>query len=787
MKPEAQTIQERLARPDGVDEVTGWLRTHPAGSRQALALHLGKHLGLKNRKGSIRLAGIHKALRILEQRRLWCLPKSSNVTRRKPQSRRLNHAVALPCAVPTQAEQIENLSLVEVDTRNAELFRTWNELMLTEHPQRNSRLVGRQMRYLLGSTQGWLGAIGFGSCALRMQARDEWIGWDDTCRKAYQERVISMTRFLIRPSVRCQNLASRALGLCAQQVATDFARRYGFEPWLLESFVNATQYAGTCYQAANWLYVGQSVGRGRNGPHGQPTDCKDIYLYELHRNWRQDMGLTPKSERLTPLGLEETARQADWVETEFGGVDLGHRDTDQRLLLLAQAKAQNPAAPYTECFRGNRHDLKAYYRFIGHSRAAVNPDAMMATHRRQTCRRIKAHKRVLIIQDTSDLNFSERLHCNGLGDIGKNQTGCVSHGLKLHSALSVTEHGLPLGVLKAHVYASHFDGKGEKDRPIEEKESFRWLRTINDLREASEWIGSGTELIAVGDRESDLFELFDHRRRKAPNIHLLVRAQHNRNLADSKEKLFDHLNDLPVMGEARIEVPRQREKKGKPGKPGRIGLPARQARVQLRWQVVTLAAPDNTSQTRQMPPISLYAVSVVESNPPPDATALRWILLTTVPIPSRKQALRCLRWYTLRWRIEEWHRILKSGCRIEAHQHQTAERLGRAIAIDTVIAWRLMLLTLLGRQTPELPCQLIFSSWECQLLEKLQPLVAPETMRSQKKRKRSTSARPTSSSHGSAEPFIATSGNASVHKRYFAGSVASTISHSGSLCAKASL
>jgi hypothetical protein len=197
MKPEAQTIQERLASPEGVDEVTGWLRSHPAGSRQALALHLGKHLGLKNRFGSIRLAGIHKALRILEQRRLWCLPTSSSVTRRKPQSRRLNHAVAHPCAVPPQAEQIENLSLVEVDTRNAELFRTWNELLLTEHPLRDCRLVGRQMRYLLGSAHGWLGAIGFGSCALRMRPRDEWIGWDETGRKAYPERVINMTRFLI--------------------------------------------------------------------------------------------------------------------------------------------------------------------------------------------------------------------------------------------------------------------------------------------------------------------------------------------------------------------------------------------------------------------------------------------------------------------------------------------------------------------------------------------------------------------------------------------------------------
>ncbi len=114
---------------------------------------------------------------------------------------------------------------------------------------------------------------------------------------------------------------------------------------------------------------------------------------------------------------------------------------------------------------------------------------------------------------------------------------------------------------------------------------------------------------------------------------------------------------------------------------------------------------------------------------------MHWLLLSTLPIESRKQALRCLRSYTLRWRIEEWHRLLKSGCNIEAHQHHTADRLARAIAVDAVIAWRVMLLTLLGRQVPELPCEVIFSPWECQLLEQLQPKLAPETVEDEKKKR----------------------------------------------------
>jgi len=190
---------------------------------------------------------------------------------------------------------------------------------------------------------------------------------------------------------------------------------------------------------------------------------------------------------------------------------------------------------------------------------------------------------------------------------------------------------------------------------------------------------------------------------------------------------------LPVMGEAGIQVPRQREKKGTRSKPARIALPARKARVELRWGKVTLAAPD-TAQTRHLPAAELYALLLTEPHPPKGAKALRWVLLTTVPIDSRKQALRCLRWYTLRWRIEEWHRVLKSGCRTESHQHHSAEKLARAIAIDAVIAWRVMLLTLLGREVPEIPAELIFAPWECKLLRLLQPLLAPETMSGAKKK-----------------------------------------------------
>ena len=720
----AQTILHVLSGPEVVRQVKDWLRENPQAGRSALARVLCTTRKLQDRCGKPREAGVLVALRTLEARGFWKLPQAPP-TRAPQQPRRLSTAVPPPQAVPAQVEQVQGLRLVEVRAAEEELFRTWNELLWTEHPLRNGRLVGRQLRYLIGSEHGWLGALGFGSCALRLRARDAWIGWDRATRQRFQERVINMTRFLIRPPVRCQNLASRVLSLCGERVGRDFAAHYGFEPWLLESFVDTAQHAGTCYQAANWLRVGTTTGRGRSAPTPPSKTPKAVYVYELKRDWRRQMGIPPRREQIPARGLEEGLENAHWVEAEFGNVDLGHQHREQRLVRIAVAKARNPAASYSECCGGNRHELKAYYRFIDKEEEALSVPAILKGHRERTVGRMKGLRRVLVIQDTTDLDFSQRLHCNGLGDIGKNQTGTVSQGLKMHSSLAVSETGLPLGVLDTEIYAAHWAGKRTDSWPIEKKASYRWLRTLDTVNECKAYLPD-TEVVVVGDRESDIFELFDHRRRQTPRVHLLVRAQHNRSLPASADQLFDHGAALPVMAEAQIEVPRQREKPAKSGTPGRQALPARRAQVELRWEEVTVAAP-RTGPARHLPPLTLYALWVVEPHPRQGAQALHWVLLTTVPLRSRREALRCLRDYTRRWRIEDWHRVLKSGCRIEAHQHRTAQRLARAIAIDAVIAWRALLLALLGRAVPEMPGEWVFSPQECRLLEKLQPLVAPET------------------------------------------------------------
>jgi len=170
------TIQEQLSSPKVITRVRNWLRKNKSKARYALARYLCDELELRDRMGKSRVAGVQKALRVLEARGLWKLPKHHRAGPGQWSPRRLNDAVQQPRDMPPRVEQVEGLRLVEVDTNDDVLFRTWNELILTEHPLRDCRLVGRQLRYLISSDHGWLGAIGFGSCALRLRAREEWKG-----------------------------------------------------------------------------------------------------------------------------------------------------------------------------------------------------------------------------------------------------------------------------------------------------------------------------------------------------------------------------------------------------------------------------------------------------------------------------------------------------------------------------------------------------------------------------------------------------------------------------------
>jgi len=287
--------------------------------------------------------------------------------------------------------------------------------------------------------------------------------------------------------------------------------------------------------------------------------------------------------------------------------------------------------------------------------------------------------------------------------------------LHLHSTFVVGTDGLPLGVLGAQCTAplpkTEDDDKPIAAVPIEDKKTFPWVAGLRDcVRLAAEL--PDTRMICVMDREADFFELFDEQR-VSKTVDLVVRAKHDRRTYGD-HNLFESVRQTAVQAELRITVPRQSARPKKSKQAARPKIVARKTVVALRYQKFELPPPSGRRRSKK--PITLWAIHAMETSHPADTEPLEWYLLTTVEINSATQAQECLRWYCLRWRIEDWHRVLKSGCKIEALQHKDAERLKRAIAINLVIAWRIMLMTLLGRECPELPAEVLFSDIEIDVL-----------------------------------------------------------------------
>lgn len=186
--------------------------------------------------------------------------------------------------------QLTGLRLSAVS--DVESSRLWNGLIERYHYLGYRPLPGAQVRYLIESDPGVLGALGFGAAAWKVAARDRWIGWDRGQREAHLGRVVNNARFLLLPWVRVRNLASRVLALAAARVGEDFAARYGESVVLLETFVETPRFAGTCYRAANWHYLGETTGRGKCDVHHRALlPRKGVYVYPLAADFRRALGV----------------------------------------------------------------------------------------------------------------------------------------------------------------------------------------------------------------------------------------------------------------------------------------------------------------------------------------------------------------------------------------------------------------------------------------------------------------------------------------------------------------
>ena len=717
--------QSRISRTlrDGaaIARVAAILSRERFDSRSALGRRICEEFSFTDARGRLQVAGCMKALGVLAGKvpDIVLPPPQATALDRRP--RLLESDVPEPEGVPAHPARIRDLAVTAVTDAGDRAV--WNTLVAREHPHGMTVFAGCQVRYLVGSAHGWLGAAGFSAAALRVAARDRWIGWDDAGRRDHLQRVVCLSRFLVRPSVRCPHLASHALGRILRRLPGDFEERYGFRPYLVESFADEG-YDGTCLRAANFLCAGRTAGRGRQDrQHRRAKTVKTVFMRELDRSWRKKLGV-PHVDHAPALEPGEGLDADRWAENEFGGAPLGDRRLSARLVKSAGLLAAYPGQKINASSDSGSSEIAGFYRLVeAPGESEITVPNILAPHRERSIQRIRGQRTVLAIQDGTDLNFSRRPGCDGLQIIGKNQTKATSLGLHMHATLAVTGTGLPLGVL-----GLGFDPVKARSREQEERRGTRrWLEGFDGIADAAREVGGKTRVISVCDREADMFELFDMQRRR-PRVELLVRAKHDRVLEKGRPKLFavmaggkpDGMVDIEIEG--LVERPKSSRKKARPARRKRT------AGCELRFRRVTLPATDAVPGAE---PVCLYGIHIREIAPPEGEEPVQWFLLTTLKVRTAEQAAETVGFYLQRWRVEDFFRVLKSGCRVEFLLFRTADRLQRAIAINAVIAWRIMVMTLLGRQVPDCDPQLMFTDRELGFLRDYaleHGLAAPERL-----------------------------------------------------------
>ena len=392
-----------------------------------------------------------------------------------------------------------------------------------------------------------------------------------------------------------------------------------------------------------------------------------------------------------------------------------------RFQKLLDTMSSKPSLKFPAGCNG-KAETAAAYRFLDNEHITL--ESILTPHYEASIERIRQQPVVLIPQDTTELDLTRpREVMDGTGPL--NDAARV--GLYDHVSLALTPQRLPLGAVDAKVWARdpvEFDKPADQKRaerrarPIEEKESVRWVDGYHAACQIAE-AAPEAHIVSLADSEGDIFEYLMEARpvEGARKASLIIRACQDRALVAPQEAessgsahhLRDQVAGTPVLSQRTLEI-RGREPKSKDDRKRKQSRQPRTAEVEVRATRVTLRGPARPGG--KLPDLEVNVVLVSEPSPPTGAEPIEWVLLTDLPIDSVDAVFLIIDYYMCRWQIEIYFRILKSGCKVEESQLERAERFEPYLALCMIVSWRIMYVLMLGRECPELPCDVAFDDDE---------------------------------------------------------------------------
>jgi hypothetical protein len=436
----------------------------------------------------------------------------------------------------------------------------------------------------------------------------------------------------------------------------------------------------------------------------------------------------------------------DWIDVELATLNFDDLDPSQlpprkngrrrirpspaklrkRIEKVLQTMSDKPSLKFPAACRG-RAEVRAAYRLLDND--FVTGVSILAPHRDATIERIRAQTVVVIPQDTTELDVT-RPHevMEGTGPL--NDSNRV--GFHDHVSLALTVNRLPLGVVETKFWARdpvEFEKDADQKRaerrakPIDDKESVRWLEGYHAACRVAQ-AAPGTQIISLADSEGDVFEYILEAQvvQDAPKASFIIRACQNRALvaaadtsaSEPHNRLREQVASTPILAELTVDI-RERDPKSHDDRKRKQPREARTATVTVQATRVKLRGPRRPGDGK-LPDVEVNAVLVWEPNAPPGVEPIEWLLLTDLPIDTVDDVLQVINYYKCRWQIEIFFRILKSGCKVEESQLHTAERFEPYLALNLIVSWRIMYLMMLGRECPDLPCDVAFDDDEWQVV-----------------------------------------------------------------------
>jgi hypothetical protein len=403
--------------------------------------------------------------------------------------------------------------------------------------------------------------------------------------------------------------------------------------------------------------------------------------------------------------MELSNSDGSWVSEELSRTSFSDLRLDKRFQILSEQLAKKPSQTINHAST-DWAAAKAAYRFFDNSK--VTPEKILEGHFKNTELRLKSHKRVVFIQDTTVLDFSKHFATEGLGPIAQSRSGMDLEGLLMHPTMAFTEKGLPLGLIKNRIWVREHEKKTRSHErtkvPLNDRESFKWTEGLEVAKKFSE----NQEVIMVCDREGDIYEFIE--KAQSYSVGLIVRLQHDR-------ITIDEFDERPIMERlgvekyaatpVQVEVPSSGKRK------------ARTAELSVRFIDVTLSAYPRgikTARVKKREDLNVCVVELHELHPPKGEEPLVWYLLTTIDVKNRTQALEVMHFYKMRWKIEQYFKTLKTGCNVESCRMNTGDKLKNFVSLQCVIAWRILWMTFLKRTDPNLSCEVALTTSEWQAL-----------------------------------------------------------------------